>query len=778
MNRWIYCFLLSVVGMVCLPAAWCQTTRTVPAPAPDPTRELATLHALFNGKQFTVAAQGYILFLQNFPQHPDRDEVLYRLGECYRQLGQPGDAMGYFEQVLKEYEASPFAAFARVRKAESLLAANKPDQALPLLERSLDHSPIRGLRLNTLFLLVQTLQKLGRSAEAMAFLEQLAAEEKENPFRAYAILALGVRDEAQGKLAEALNAFRHALALADTAEMRGEAGVRAGMVALRLKEWKEAAALFETVRRLEVPDRWKRAAWMGLIRARFAGGEHAVAGGLVVEAGEMLPAEFRPEAWYYRASALRMEGKAGEARALYERVMKEDPRGHYGEAAAYERLLILVGSKEGGVAAAARDFLQQFPESAQAMSATFLLGDALSNESKFGEAIVPLEKVTAAGQPESVQADAWFKLGWARLASEQYLQAARAFRQLVDRYPKASTVPEALWQLGLSHERVGASAEAVRAWDQLLRDHAMAPQVEQALFRKGLSLGQSGNLPAARELFSQLLRRFPRGTFASDARYWRGRVAFEMKDYAEATSDLEMVRNAKPEFVVPATERLLFAAYRLDRYEAVAGFLADWNRILAKDPKAGEPASPALLLWLAQEYEKRLNWAKAQPLFESATDSRDAELRAVALLGSGRSLMQLKQYGLAVGALETLRREYPANRQDVEVSLLLGAGYVGVGQFVVAKELAEAVMVAAPEGIANARARMIFADALAGEGDMVSAVKHYSSVATLFDDPVVTPEALAKAADLYHRLNQPDEAEQVERDLATRYPKSIKKEGS
>ena len=79
---------------------------------------------------------------------------------------------------------------------------------------------------------------------------------------------------------------------------------------------------------------------------------------------------------------------------------------------------------------------------------------------------------------------------------------------------------------------------------------------------------------------------------------------------------------------------------------------------------------------------------------------------------------------------------------------------------------------AAGDDAVDLRARAYFglgesAEAL-GQAD--KAARHFLSVAVLFDDPVVTPEALRLAADSLRKLGRAAEADKALAELKTRYP--------
>jgi hypothetical protein len=52
------------------------------------------------------------------------------------------------------------------------------------------------------------------------------------------------------------------------------------------------------------------------------------------------------------------------------------------------------------------------------------------------------------------------------------------------------------------------------------------------------------------------------------------------------------------------------------------------------------------------------------------------------------------------------------------------------------------------------------------------ALRYYLSIALLYDDPVLVPAALDKAASLHTALGHPAESEAIGRELFERYPES------
>jgi outer membrane protein assembly factor BamD len=65
------------------------------------------------------AAQRFELLLNEYPQYPDRDKVIYHLGLAYQMMGKAEDADKTFERLKAEHPQSPFLAEIPQRRAQT-----------------------------------------------------------------------------------------------------------------------------------------------------------------------------------------------------------------------------------------------------------------------------------------------------------------------------------------------------------------------------------------------------------------------------------------------------------------------------------------------------------------------------------------------------------------------------------------------------------------------------------------------------------------------------------
>jgi len=75
-----------------------------------------------------------------------------------------------------------------------------------------------------------------------------------------------------------------------------------------------------------------------------------------------------------------------------------------------------------------------------------------------------------------------------------------------------------------------------------------------------------------------------------------------------------------------------------------------------------------------------------------------------------------------------------------------------------------------PEGRVNAQARLLAGDVEMERDQFEAAGKAFMSVALLYDDPEITPQALAKASKAYEKAGKSDEAQRANTQLHQRYP--------
>jgi soluble lytic murein transglycosylase len=158
--------------------------------------------------------------------------------------------------------------------------------------------------------------------------------------------------------------------------------------------------------------------------------------------------------------------------------------------------------------------------------------------------------------------------------SKQYAEAARAYDQLIARFPEAEEIDEIQLRRGVSQlnakmpaqavtslARVGERKQELRAEalfhqaealrrsnrtsesalivDRLLNQHSRAKWAQDALYNLARDLDKQDRTVEAMSRYRQIISLFPRGQYAAEASYNLGWQAYQAKNYAEAARLLE-----------------------------------------------------------------------------------------------------------------------------------------------------------------------------------------------------------------------------------------------
>jgi tetratricopeptide (TPR) repeat protein len=136
----------------------------------------------------------------------------------------------------------------------------------------------------------------------------------------------------------------------------------------------------------------------------------------------------------------------------------------------------------------------------------------------------------------------------------------------------------------------------------------------------------------------------------------------------------------------------------------------------------------------------------------------------------GDAQMKLNQPAAAEVSLQKFLETTSDPAAKAKVLLALGEAKIGAHKPDDAQKIADEIMTLQPEGRVNAQARLLAGEVEMERQQFEKAGKAFMSVALLYDDPEITPQALAKAAKAYQKAGKPDEAERASAQLHQKYP--------
>lgn len=643
-----------------------------------------------------AAQKAYRQGLAQFPDGRLADRARCGLARTLAASGQADQALELL-QPLADAPGKPFADQARFLIGQIHGAANRFDLAAAAYERLERDAPRSALLGDARLARAAALNKIDRRDEADEILRKLIAESPRN-LAAQAALDLAASQLDRGRAADAratcedaVKRFEGAPSVPPLMFRSAEAAAKNGQIADARAGFLKMAALFPA-------DAWAddallQVATLALKAQDNDGAREAVAGLL-----ERYPQSiWRPNALLIDARASYEAGRPKDAIRTLESLLGDGKAGP--EVAADARYYLgLAYRKDGQKERAAKvlDELARTPAAPGAVGVQFLVGQSHIEAGRYAEAIEPLEKYLAT-QPDGEVADvALSYLAQARLEGDQPEAARAALAQLEQRFPKSKELPRTWLRLGEEALKRQQYAEAARLLRQVV-DGDEPTWKARALSGLGWAQFQQGQPADAAASFARLLKLAPDDALAPEAAFLRGQALEAAGQKEDALlAYLEVVESYPKE--KPAASAALARARLLaeDRPDAAAeafdlylkqytrpgepgtdAILAEWGAVLLDAGKTAE--ADAVFRRLVDTFPISAHAAEARlNLAVSASEAKDdagldrylgpltaegakgdPEVLQKALFLRGRTLAERQDWWAAQATFERLVREYP-----------------------------------------------------------------------------------------------------------------------
>ena len=757
------------------PAEGQQTPAETESPA---ERQLNYANALFGRKLYDLAAPEYEKYLGAYTGAAGRASAYFYLGECYRALSRTAAAKSSFQSVIDQYGDSEFFGPAAYGVAEILFMQKDYDSALPLFHRAAAKTKESALALSARYFEARCLENLNQKDEARdAYQQVIDSKEATNAYRDDSRLAVGAILLARGKKSDALKQYEALANETKKPPLKAEATVRAGMLAVELAQGEKgkadegmankAAALLQKGKNLAEAGKWRGIAQVGLLRLQYQSGqyEQLIAGYKRDQA--QIPEEVRPEMMLLVGNSQRQLGHAKEAEEIYQKIIAGYPSREEAKDARYQRLINLYNSNSPSLQAEVDAFLDSNPSEERAAQAKLLKAEALYKAQNFTEAAVLYNDLRSSQLSPKLRAESAYKLGWCYVQLKDSARLLEAFSYFLQAFPDNPQAPAALAQRALSYQDSKNYSAALMDLNVLLANYPKAHEREAALQQKALILGQEEDNKGMSDAFRELLREFPKSSVAAQAHYYIGKAAFEAKDYKTAITELNAARTLnKEQYFNLATLRIISSYFYLkDR----AALTSEVDAFMSANAQAKVPAE--ILEWLGIEYYNEKNYAVAEKYLNALSQS-DAlgAIKPDFWFYLGDAETKLKNFPAAETAYEKYLQTATDPAGKAKTLLALGAAKIGAHKPDDAQKIAEEIMTLQPEGRVNAEARLLAGEVQLEREHFDEASKAFMGVALLYDDPAITPRALAKAAFAYEKAGHKDEADRVVKQLHEKYP--------
>lgn len=689
----------------------------------------------------------------------NREALLYRMAESQRELGRVAEAESTYDRVITGFPESVYAGRAALRRAEAAIGRKDYESAAAVLRTRAEGSLDPSLRASWRYFRAHAEKECGRGKQAEPIYRRLLDEDKDSPYLPFARLELAELIQARDPQSEDIRTLLEAAAQSGPDTRAGQqATLRLAAHLYGQKDFSASALAYEKVLQqdpaqaeaIRIPSAW----------AHFKAGRWTETRDLVAPASGA-------DALYLRANSLRRLGQVPEARAIYRQLLEDHPEHALAGLGRYEAATLALDARDYVETLALAAALKPTPDLAEDvlwMQAEAARGLGQAAESlRFYDQLV---REHASGR----KADA-ARFHAARLTQEasRWADASERYRALAKATADRDLAAESLFASAYCRTQLKQGAEAISDWTTLVKNHPKFRAMDEVLYGRARARADLDQAASAREDLETLLKNHPQSSFGPEAHYVLGTLLEQEEKWEGAEFHYRLaVRGREDSELARRIEfRRVAVLQRQGRNDDAAAAL---NVLLAR-PSGAQGVPPALLDWLTRWNLQQQQWAKA-------------ETSALALVEQGGPWLVIGSYqaGRAreeLGRTDDARASYRkaavdgGGREALEAAYRLGVLAAQAGDTAEARSaLTRAAEQAADETQADLRARSYLAlgDLAVREGQTEEAARTFLSIALLYDDPEVTPEALFKAAQALQVLNRSAERDQTLQELRSRYP--------
>lgn len=736
----------------------------VTAPSPDQV-QLEFANGFYARRLYDLAAPEFEKYLGFYSNQPDRPMALFRLGECYRIIGNLESAKSAYQTLVSTFATGEFTGPAAYRLGDLYFAEKNYTAALNNYRKASVRLKDAAVVVAAKYYAARCLENLKTPNEARLIYEEIVEAKSDNPFREASRLALAKILTESGHQDEALKQYEALQQETAKSDVKAEALVRGGLLKIELGNAEKGAVDLHQALALPGIGAWQPIAEIGLLRVLYETGKYQELLETYEKAAKNFPTDAQPEVQLLAANSKRQLGDHAGAREMYARIAKDYPDSNYAGEAAYERLVSFYNTDDPSLPQEVDSYLAKESDPMRHDQVSLMKAESLFKQQKFADAAPIYGSLERSRLQPNLRAEAVFKLGWCLMQTREYEHAIESFSEFLDANPQNKLVPAALAQRAVAYQQTKNFKLALKDFNELIGRFPKARERELALQQKALILGQQQDNAGMADTFKQLLKDYPKSAAAAQANYWIGWAAFEAKDYKTALAPLDQARRLdKEQFFERAALRIMLAHYYLEDRTKLA---VDIDEFVRGAPKSKVPSE--VLRWLGNACLTDKQYEPAEKYLSQLTQ-REGEAITDDWLNLGRAQLRAGHFPEASKSLQTYLEGAPQPLPHATGLLALGEAQLGLEAYDDAQKSADEACTLQTEGKLNAQGRLLSGDIAAARGDFEQASKIYRGISVIIDDPEITPRALDKACAMLKKMGDEAGAAKVLNELQTRYP--------
>lgn len=570
--------------------------------------------------QKTNARNAFLFSSSNNSNPTQREISRFNYAKLSYELGYQDEALNNLRSFLNDYPDSPYKEEATELMVGALANTNNYRDALTLLENiKYPTQNVKRLMPRILYGRATELINDGRLQEAEALLDR-ALKDPNNasvlPLLNFWKGELAYRNNRIDDAIRYLNAYLQAGAPSSGEANERDAKYNLGYAYYRKENYPVAQTFFEPLAR----------------------------GASLNSDPVMQDAYVRTADVYY------MNRNFSQAKAMYDKVIGYSwPEEDY---ATFQKAMIAGINSPNEKISLMNTMIRKFPASTLVNDANMEIANAYLAQERFRDAIQPLTNIVNAAGNSSMKPQAFLKLGIAYYNSNDGEKAVAQYKQLLNTYPNSPEADVALDNLRIIYLDQGKPGEFADVAREAGRP--ISATAEDSLTYAAAQIQyENNNMNAALEAMTKYLERFPNGSKAVNAYFYRGEIYNSRKDYTNAVANYsEVAQRAPNAFAEPAilqAARLNF--FELKNYPEAEKYYAQLKQITSSQENRLE----AMRGLLRSQYLQK-KWSDAAENAKELIAQKGASTddKALANMAIGKSAQIAGRYDEALNAFKAV----------------------------------------------------------------------------------------------------------------------------
>ena len=262
------------------------------------------------------------------------------------------------------------------------------------------------------------------------------------------------------------------------------------------------------------------------------------------------------------------------------------------------------------------EFLQEHGDDPKAVDAQYNLGVCQLQLKKFDAAITTLTKLANGEKKYERRQDVLFNLGSAFYSTglsgkpDRLNSAHSVFQQLINEYPKGKYVDQSLFFQGESRYLQGNRVEAAKAYKKLIDEQKDSSLRKDAMYALGVSYEELGNFAAAGSIYDSYLAEFSTDKLASEVQMRKAETILRQGNFAEGEKRFAEVAAIEGFAMADhAIYRQAFCVAQQNRFKDAADLFATLTTSFPKSRYVEQATMAAGRAYFrASEFPSAANW--------------------------------------------------------------------------------------------------------------------------------------------------------------------------